>query len=296
MFLSEVPAALLRRWYIVALGLGLTDACAVFVADTVQPAYTVTAQTLLLPPANSVPAGGNPYLSLGGLNAVGDILSEAIHDDSNMAALGFTGSEDFEFFRDENSAAPMMIISVTAPTAETARAEADAILGRVPATLKDLQTKSGVPSDSLITSSVVVNPGAATASTRAQLRGVLATSALGLALTVLLVAAADRLLRARKLRRGGHRHTSAKQDDESPTSSRPDASETASHPRSEPRPDTRFETRPESRHVDHGQVRASSASSVPQASRSRDEHPAPGSVGDPLADLDAELASDAPSS
>ena len=93
MFLSKVPAALLRRWYIVALGLGLTVAAAVFVTDTVPPAYTVTAQTLLLPPANSVTAGGNPYLSLGGLNAVGDILSEAIRDDSNMTALGFTGSE-----------------------------------------------------------------------------------------------------------------------------------------------------------------------------------------------------------
>ena len=95
----------------------------------------------------------------------------------------------------------MMIISVTASTADAARAEANAILGRVPATLRDLQTKSGVPSDSLITNSVVVSPGAATGSTRAQLRAVLATSAVGLALTVLLVAAADRLLRARRATR-----------------------------------------------------------------------------------------------
>lgn len=277
MFLSEVPAALLRRWYIVALGLGLTIATAVFVGDTVPPAYTVTAQTLLLPPANSVPAGGNPYLSLGGLNAVGDILSEAIRDDANMAALGFTGSEEFEFFRDENSAAPMMIISVTAPTPDAARAEANAILGRVPATLRNLQTKSGVPSDSLITSSVVVSPGAATSSTRAQLRAVLATTAVGLALTVLLVAAVDRLLRARRRRLDRVRSTRDQVPAPSPD---PERSPHGRHSNSDARP------------VDQDPARASSN---PQAVQARGEHPGPRPFGDPLADLDAELTSDAPS-
>lgn len=293
MFLSEIPAALLRRWYIFFLGLGLTGAAAAFVASSVEPEYTVTAQTLLLPPATSVPAGGNPYLSLGGLNAVGDILSAAIRDDTNMTALGFTSRENFTFFRDVSSAAPMMIISVTAPTGDTARNEAKAILRRVPAALKELQTKTGVPSDSLITSSVVVNPGEATTSTRTQLRALLATSVVGAALTVLLVAAVDRLLRARSLRRKGRDETAVYRNDAAPalqtTAGAAVEAPTSGTELGAPAPAE--STRPVTPPVDNARARVDPVTHTPpRQGGARSSGP----VDDTLSDLDAELATDAP--
>ena len=74
MVLSDMLRSLLRRWYIVVLGVILTVA-GVYGAYTVTPVtYSATSTVVLLPPEKSVKDGDNPYLYLGGLGQALNVL------------------------------------------------------------------------------------------------------------------------------------------------------------------------------------------------------------------------------
>ena len=212
MFLSDIPQALLRRWYVALLGLIVTAGLAYWAASITPAKYDVTVQSLLLPPSTSVPEGGNPYLSLGGLDAVGDILSQALTDAPTLETMKAAGLEDeYTVSRDANSAAPVMLITVTSDTERSAVSQSQILLDQLPVTLRALQVSVGVPSPSLITSSVVVRPERATVSHKGQTRAVVVAVAAGLALTVLGTAAVDALW-LRRGRRIEGRHTATEDE------------------------------------------------------------------------------------
>lgn len=201
MFLSEIPRALVRWWYVVLVGLCCTIALMALAVKVTPKEYSVAAETLLLPPPTSVPVGENPYLSLGGLNAVGDILARAMEDAPATRAMVAAGlSSEFTFTRDANSAAPMMLLTVVGESDAEAVRNTDVILAQIPMTLKDIQARTKVPDNSFVTSTVVVRPEHSSVSGKNQVRAVVVALVGGLALTLLMTAVVDLLMRRRAAR------------------------------------------------------------------------------------------------
>jgi hypothetical protein len=153
---------------------------------------------LLLPPPSSVPAGDNPYLSLGGLNAVGDILGRAMQDGEPTNAMRSAGlTSEVTFARDQNSAAPIMLLTVAAASPETAKGDAGIFLNQVPSTLQAVQAHANVPGSAYVSSTVIVKPDEVTVSGKSQLRSMMVAGVFGLVLTLLLTGVVDRFLRER---------------------------------------------------------------------------------------------------
>ena len=71
-------SGLWRRWYIVFPGLIVAAAVAVGAWSVIPPGYERSATQLLIPGADSLPEGANPYLFLGGLSPAADVLVRAI--------------------------------------------------------------------------------------------------------------------------------------------------------------------------------------------------------------------------
>ncbi len=195
MFLSEIPRTLVRRWYVVLVGLLATSALIYGSIKVTPKEYTATGEVLLLPPAPNVPAGDNPYLSLSGLEAVCDILGRAMQDGEAMNAVKAAGlTSEVTFQRDQNSAAPMMLLTTVAKSPEAATRDSALFLNQIPATLKGVQAHVNVPQNAYVTSTVIVSPDKVTTSSKSQIRSILVAGVAGLVLTLLLTAGIDRWL------------------------------------------------------------------------------------------------------
>lgn len=223
MFLADLMKALRRRWYLALVGVIATAALMAVAYDKAPPTYTSTAEVLLLPPASLVPAGGNPYLSLGGLDAAGDIVATAMSDQTRTSELKAAGAVgQFRVTLDSAAAAPMILVTSEAPSAAGSLTTLGLVVDRIPAVLADVQGLARVPSDALITSTVVTRSAEPVRSLKPVVRVVGLVGAGGLALSVLATA----LLDAALIRRRASRKPQMKR------------SEAASHATSEPRPTT----------------------------------------------------------
>ena len=87
------PRVLRRRWYVVALGLLVTVALGFGASQAAKPTYEAKSVLLLLPPSSG--NGDNPYLNLGAISGVTDVLNQALSGpeiDAQMHAQGLDGS------------------------------------------------------------------------------------------------------------------------------------------------------------------------------------------------------------
>jgi hypothetical protein len=191
--ISGLPAALLRRWRLSVFGLLLTVALLGGAYVAVPPQYTAKAAVLLVPPSDSV--GNNPYLNLGALGGLNNVLAQALTDSSTTDALSAKGlSTNYTITSDAASSGPIVIINGTAKTGAGALAVVNELVARLPTTLQKLQQSAGVISQkSYVTSTILSPPDAPVAVRKSQTRAVIAAGVAGLVLTFLLVAAAERI-------------------------------------------------------------------------------------------------------
>jgi capsular polysaccharide biosynthesis protein len=201
MFLSELPRVLLRRWYLVLVGLIVTVGAAYQTTQVVPPDYTVTAEALMLPPSSSVPAGSNPYLALGGLDAAADVLSKSLSSEAAAAELQAIGSRgEFTVALDPDTPAPLVLVTATASVPQDAAATLALVLDRLPQTLKQIQQAANVPQNAYITSTVITKSTEAVKSSKPQVRSLVIVLGAGIALSLFLAAAIDALIMVRKPR------------------------------------------------------------------------------------------------
>lgn len=184
---------LLRRWYVVVVGLLATLAMCFLASRVVSVQYQATAGILMLPP-KSTEAGvpDNPFLSLGGLDTVSGVIARAATDrvmQAEVAKAGGTGSYTVE--PDLASGGPVLLITVEDVTPQGALTTLAVVSKKLPELLTELQTSSGVRESALIRARELIKDNVAQPVRKPLIRALLVVTAVGLAGTVLLASLFD---------------------------------------------------------------------------------------------------------
>lgn len=205
MTLSNLLKSLWRRWYLVLVGLLVTTGLCFVSYATMPPSYERAASVLLLPGAQTIPAGGNPYLYLGGLGQASDILVAAVNASSvrNAVLLGYPAT-DIVVARDPASSGPLVTVSASGQSNAAVTAVLDRALLAIPETLSKLQTQANVPATARIDSLQLTTDPTSVLIRKSQFQMVGVVAAGGMVLTLLIVGFTDGLLLSRRRgRRGG---------------------------------------------------------------------------------------------
>jgi hypothetical protein len=180
-YLSDLGGIVRHRWYILVLGLVATAGLAVLAVIAVPPKYVATASVVLLPPKTS-DSGQNPYLALGGLQPMTDVVAQAMmSEDSIKAVQEAGGTDDYLVERDRTTSGPLLAISVNDQTPEAAVSSMQVVLDLIPTTLLSLQKSDKIRSSFHVTSSVVAQDGEPEVNRKGQLRAIVVALAAGFA-------------------------------------------------------------------------------------------------------------------
>ncbi|WP_106816276.1 hypothetical protein [Microbacterium timonense] len=191
-----------RRWYIVLAGLLLTAGLTWTAYQSTPPEYQARGLVLLLPGANAVPAGGNPFLALSGLEQPASIVVAYFASAAAQAEVAdVSASADFAVQLDASTRGPVIAIDVTDDTADGAIATLDFLTQRVPEELARLQGELGAPADSIITSMPLVVDDEPETDNSGTIRITIAALALGIVVTGIATFTLDGMLMRRRTRR-----------------------------------------------------------------------------------------------
>jgi len=208
-YLSDLLRSLGRRWYVVLIGLLATGVLSVGALRLVPVQHVATSSLLLLPPTNTVGAGGNPYLALGGLQAAADVLSRALGDDTvseRIAPVG--GPATYTVASDHTTSGPILYIEVTDSTDAGAVATLGEVIDAAPGILRKLQSDVGAPTESLMSVETITRDTISTPQNKSQQRAVILVAVVGLAGTVLGTNLLNSLLVRRSTRAAQRRSSS----------------------------------------------------------------------------------------
>jgi len=152
-----------RRWYLVLATVIVAVGATAFVVIRMGPTYEATGSALVLPPLTTVErdaevqAVGNPLLSLGGVSQARDLVIQQLVSQSaqDEIAIAYPGAE-YQVTQDFTNSAPVILVTMEAPSAEAASAALQAVIARVPVALATLQSGFQLPADASITSTPLI--------------------------------------------------------------------------------------------------------------------------------------------
>lgn len=200
MYPSKLMATLLRRWPVVLVGILVSVGLSYTTLTLVGPQFTARCFVLFLPPASSIPEGGNPLLDMGGMLASVDVTARTMTDATNREDLAKAGvSADYEIVTDQTSSGPVLLITTTAGAPADALESMHLITERVPTVLGGLEAELGVPAEARIDTRVISQDTEADISRTNQIRATVAVLGVGLALTLIITATLDSMLERRRL-------------------------------------------------------------------------------------------------
>lgn len=196
---NSLPRILLLRWPATVAGLLLTLALVAATATVVKPTYQANANVLLVPPAK---VGTNPYLDLGGLEPVADILARSLADDATAEQLksqGFSGT--YTVSRDQSVSGPVLLVTAETATPASAMGLLGAVLSRVAPRLASLQQAQSVAPQAMLTLETVYETATPKPVTKSRMRAEVAAGILGLVVMLALVLGTHRLKSSRAQQR-----------------------------------------------------------------------------------------------
>lgn len=206
MELNAFWASLVRRWYLAAAAVAVAAVGIVVVVGGSSATFEAEGTVLVFPPSQTTivdgrpQTPGNPYLDLGGLTPVRDLLVRT------MTATAFRlqiakhhPAVGYEVTPDVTTNGPVLVVDVSAPTDREAIGALDDILRSVPAALADLQkgpefTKK-VPR---VTSRVLTQDPVSRPDHKSQVRSAIVVGAGLLTIQLLAIGLIDGLLSRRK--------------------------------------------------------------------------------------------------
>lgn len=205
--LKEFWSTVVRRWYLVLVAILLSVGATAVVVDRVGPTFQVDGAALIFPPTAKVERGaqaatvGNPYLALDGVTLARDIvirslMSKSVADQIDEQIPGAT----FEATPDVMTNAPIINVTVEAPSSEDAAKTLSAVLERIPGILTELQAGLGLDQGDLITSQPLIANPEPDVVRKGQIRAGVVSIAAALGLSLLMIGLLDGLLLSRKRR------------------------------------------------------------------------------------------------
>ena len=143
---TAVAAALLRRWYVVLVGLVMTAGLVYVAHDAVPPTYSATGSVLLLPPGASVEDGSNPLLQLGGLEQPAALVVAYLAGDQarQVFAQDFPDAT-YDIVLDPLSRGPLILVTVEDPSQDDVMGALELGPHGAPAALSQLQDQVDAP-------------------------------------------------------------------------------------------------------------------------------------------------------
>lgn len=204
MQLGTVLRSLVRRWYLVLLGLILTLALCYQVQQATPEKYKSQASLVIMPSAQSVGEEGNPYLNLGGMGEALDILTRRLSSEEvrKQIAGEFPGSA-YTAETDKGTSGAILLITSTSSNASDALGTTQAVMDEAPKLLGQMQEALNVPQTSRISTMTLLVDSKATPETKARTQILLISAAGGLGLTFVLVVLIDSILKTRTAHRKG---------------------------------------------------------------------------------------------
>lgn len=199
---TDTLRGLLRRWYLVVPGIILTALITVGAWSTITPGYYRSSTQLLLPGANSVPEGANPYLFLGGLAPAADVLVRALGSQNvlNEMAQEHPGVE-IKITRDTTTAGPIIVTAVTARSDQDAKDVLGLLVDRTSTVLADFQQAEKIPTQNRMTVIPVTIDNQSVLQQRTRYLGAAGAAIGGLVLTLFIAGLVDGLAQQRKRRK-----------------------------------------------------------------------------------------------
>lgn len=201
MELSDTLRTLLRRWYILLLGLLMTAGLGWAVYRAVPTTYEATGSILLMPSETMVGKDGNPYLYLGGMRDVLDVLvrrsdSEQVRE----ATLSRFEGADYSVAPDATTQSPIVVVTVETASPENSVALLQVVMTTVGNNLGAMQDELALPELKRIRIRELVVDASATANTGTARQAAIATVGAGFVGTLLLTGYVDGLLVRRRAR------------------------------------------------------------------------------------------------
>jgi len=202
MDLRGVTASLLRRWYVVLLGLALTTGLVYLAYTAVPPTYSAQGSVLLLPPGAAVPDGSNALLQLGGLELPASLVVAYLTGDAVREPFDAQYPDaTYEVVLDPVSRGPLIVLTVSAPTPDSVMDALGTALANIPDALASLQDQVDAPPSSRVRSTPLSVDTEPTTVVSATVRAVIAAAGLGLGLTLIGTVGVDSLASRRAERR-----------------------------------------------------------------------------------------------
>lgn len=204
MYFLDALKVLLRRWYVVVLGMAIVGGLCVLTIRTVPTQYQASGQMIMLlpPTATGVETPSNPYLNLQpGLTTTAGLITGTVMSKDSARALskeGFTSEYAVGLVPDNG---PLLLITATDIDPAAAVATRDAVMEMLDQELARIQRNASVPGRQLITASPSNVGTHAEALPGSKMRALVAVFALGVVITVVLAFVVDRIAAARRRRR-----------------------------------------------------------------------------------------------
>ncbi|RDV43405.1 hypothetical protein DOE76_18105 [Leifsonia sp. ku-ls] len=233
MTLKRLFVSLGRRWYLTVTGVLITlGLCAGAYLNT-EPTLERSASELLVPGKTTIPEGGNPYLYLGGLGQLSDVLASSLNSERTISGITdrFPGTT-VAVARDTMTSGPVITVTVNGTKDAAVSGALAAMADQIPKTLESLQSSAAVPSDARISVLTVTRDDTSTVIQKSRFETVGLVAVAGLVLTVLLVGLVDGLLLGRRKRSAARAEADAASapeasaDDDAGTTAEPPAGTT----------------------------------------------------------------------
>ncbi|WP_181397376.1 hypothetical protein [Cryobacterium arcticum] len=181
-------------------GLLLTAGVIILALRLIPVTYDVKSSILLLPPQISVEeTGGNPFLSLGGLEVVAGVLAKSLTDtDSVESIVPDDGPAEYTIEQDASIDGSVLEVTVSDRTADGAFDTLDAVLALATERLDELQDAVAASDESHVRLMVITNNTVAVPNAAALGRTLIVLTAACLVLTLLLAVFVDAAIRRRR--------------------------------------------------------------------------------------------------
>jgi hypothetical protein len=201
MTLKRLFISLGRRWYLTIAGVLITLGLCYGAYANTEPTLQRAASDLLVPGTTTIPEGGNPYLYLGGLGQLSDVLVSSLNSEKSIGAL----QERFPHTtivvgRDTSTSGPMITMTVRGTDDAAVAGALAAVSKEVPQVLATLQTSAAVPEKARISVITLTSDDKSTVIQKGRFETVGMIGAAGLVLTILLVGLIDGLVIGRRER------------------------------------------------------------------------------------------------